>query len=84
LTIQTVDGQSPANITIPSSAGAYKKAYFPLTPNKGLLYSFTAKSTAPFQFFLDDWEIHCGQWGRTGPYTVAKKLGENEVLQGVM
>jgi hypothetical protein len=84
LTIATYDGQSPSNIVIPSSGGAYRKAYFPLTPNKGLLYSFTAKSTSPFQFFLDDWEIHCGSWGRSGPYTVAKKLGENEVLQGVV
>lgn len=84
LTIATFDGQSPANVIIPSSGGTYQKAYFPLTPNKGLLYSFTARSTAPFQFFQDDWEIHAGAWGRSGPYTVAKKLGENEVLQGVV
>jgi hypothetical protein len=76
LTITVFDGQSPAPVTIPSSGGVYKKQYFPLSPNKGMLYSFAASSTAPFQLFLDDFEIHVGAWGRTGPYNILKNWGE--------
>jgi len=75
LTITSFDGQSPQVITIPSSSGAYQKQLFPLTANKGQLYIFQAASTAPFQIFEDDLEIHVGPWARTGPYQIVKSFG---------
>jgi hypothetical protein len=75
ITITSYDGQSPVPLIIPSTGGAYQKAIFQLTPNKGQLYRFAWASAAPFQIFLDDCEIHVGNWGRTGPYLVAKNMG---------
>ena len=72
LTITSYDGQSPAAITIPSSGGAYQKVLFELTANKGQLYKFHAVSAQQFQFFLSDFEIRIGQWGRSGPYLMEK------------
>jgi hypothetical protein len=72
LTIGVYDGQPPLPIIIPSSGGAYQKQLFPLSPNKGMLYNFQASSAAPFQFFLDDWDVFSGAWSREGPYRVAK------------
>jgi hypothetical protein len=74
-TITSFDGQSPAPITIPSSAGAYQKAAFRVSPNKGLLFNFQAVSAAPFQLWLEDSEIWIGAWARTGPYLRAKDFG---------
>jgi len=78
ITIQVTsyDGQSPAPFVIPSSGGAYQKQLFMLSANKGLLYKFTATSTAKFQLFLNDSEVHVGQWNRSGPYSLFHNLGE--------
>jgi hypothetical protein len=78
LTITTFDGQDPAPITIPSSGGQYRKALFMLSANKGLLYNFQAVSTAKFQIFLDDSELHIGSWSRSGPYSIFHNLGEQD------
>jgi hypothetical protein len=75
LTITSFDGQSPQVITIPSSGGAYQKQLFPLTANKGQLYIFQATSTAQFQIFEDDIEIHVGPWARQGGYSIYKSFG---------
>jgi hypothetical protein len=75
LTIITVDGQDPQVLTIPSSGGVYNKAMFPVSANKGQLFTFQATSTAPFQIFEDDLEIHVGPWAREGPYQVFKSFG---------
>jgi hypothetical protein len=75
LTVTSFDGQSPAAITIPSSGGAYKKQLFMQSANKGLLYKFSATSTAKFQIFLDDSEVHVGSWARSGPYSIFHNLG---------
>jgi hypothetical protein len=77
ITISTVayDGTSPAPITIPASGGAYQKALFPFSPNKGMLFNFTASSPAPFQIFNDDSELYVGQWGRADGYTVFRGFG---------
>jgi len=72
LTITSYDGQSPAPVVIPSSGGAYQKVLFEVTANKGQLYKFHAVSAQTFQFFLSDWEIRVGQWGRSGPYIMEK------------
>lgn len=72
LTVTSYDGQSPAPIVIPSSGGAYKKVLFELTANKGQLYKFHAVSAQQFQFFLSDFEVRVGQWGRSGPYLMEK------------
>lgn len=76
ITISTVDGQSPAAVvTLPSSGGVYTKQMFPISANKGQLFIFQASSSAPFQIFEDDIEVFVGQWGRQGPYLVAKSFG---------
>lgn len=75
VTITSYDGQSPAALVIPSTAGAYQKAIFQLTANKGQLYRFAWSSAAEFQVFLDDCEIHVGAWGRIGPYEIKKDMG---------
>lgn len=81
LTITCFDGTSPAPIVIPSSGGVYQKALFRLTFNKGRLYAFAAASAAPFQFFMDDWDIMWGAWGRTDQYQNLKTLGVPNVEQ---
>lgn len=78
------DGQSPVAIAIPSSGGTYKKAYFPFSANKGLLWSFSATSSAPFQLFLDDCEIAIGQWSRQGSYETIRHLSGSVVDAGVV
>ena len=75
LTIMTVDGQNPLVITLPSSGGVYTKQLFPVSANKGQLFIFNATSSAPFQIFEDDCEIHVGQWGRSTPYAISKNFG---------
>lgn len=75
LTVTTFDGTSPQAITIPSSSGAYQKALFTLTFNKGQLFTFQATSTQPFQIFEEDIEIHVGAWARQGPYQIFKSFG---------
>lgn len=75
LTATAYDGTSPAAITIPSSGGAYQKAVFNFTFNKGLLYKFTLTSSEPFQAFLDDSELWVGQWGRESAYEIVRGLG---------
>jgi hypothetical protein len=74
LQITSYDGQSPAAITLPSSAGIYVKKVFRVSANKGQLYAFTASSTAPFQFFMEDCEIEVGAWQRQDPYAVIKSF----------
>jgi hypothetical protein len=73
------DGQAPAQITIPSSGGAYRKAIFVFTPNKGMLYSTTMASAAQFQVFDDDTELYVGQWGRDDPYSIFRGFGGREI-----
>lgn len=75
LTITSFDGQSPAPITIPSTGGAFQKATFQLTFNKGQLFFFKASSSAPFQMYLPDWEVMVGQWGRQDGYLRYRNLG---------
>lgn len=78
LAITSFDGQSPAAITLPATGGAFQKTTFQLTPNKGQLYFFRATpaaAAAPFQFFLPDWEVMVGQWGRETPYLRYVNLG---------
>lgn len=82
LTITTVDGMSPAPITLPSSGGAYTKILVRPTFNKGRLYAFAASSTARFQIFEDDTVIQWAPWGRTGNYQAMKNLGAPNVSQG--
>ena len=75
LTATPYDGQAPAPIVIPSSGGAYQKAVFPFSANKGLLFAFKATSTAQFQIFNDDSELYVGQWNREEPYAAYRGFG---------
>lgn len=75
LEITSYDGQSPVPILLPSTGGAFQKATFQLTANKGQLYFFKAGSALPFQMYLPDWEIMVGQWGRQDGYLRYRSLG---------
>lgn len=79
ISIQTFDGLDPVPIVVPSSGGAYQKAVFPFSANKGLLFSFTASSPLPFQIFNDDSELYVGEWGRQGEYQVFRGFGGRTV-----
>ncbi len=75
MTITAYDGTSPSVITLPSTAGNYRKTLFPISFNKGLLYSFSFTCANKFQIFLDDTELYVGEWGRGAQYAVARGLG---------
>lgn len=75
LTITSYDGASPQAITLPATGGAYQKTTFLLSFNKGMLYSYQGVSAAPWQAFLNDWEILVGQWNRQGPYLNYQTIG---------
>ena len=77
LTITSFDGQSPQPITLPSTGGAYQKITFQLDANKGQLYFFKTSANAPYQLYLEDWEVMVGGWGRTGPYMRYTNIGGN-------
>jgi hypothetical protein len=77
LVITSFDGQSPAPVVLPATGGQYQKLLQVLTANKGQLYFFLATSTAPFQLFLQDFEVLVGNWGRDGAYTNYRSLGGN-------
>lgn len=81
LTISTVDGESPVPINIPSSGGVYNKQMFPVAANKGQLFLYRLSSTANFQVFEDDCEVHVGAWSRSAPYQVFKGLGGINVAE---
>lgn len=69
LTITAFDGTSPAAITLPNTGGAVQKVTFPLTFNKGMQYTYSFTSAAPFAIYEDDLEVVVGAWGRTDQYT---------------
>ncbi len=75
LTITSYDGQSPSAITMPATGGAMRKTTFIPTANKGSLYFYAATSTAPFQLFLDSWEIWIGGWDRQDKYLRWRNIG---------
>jgi hypothetical protein len=75
LAITSYDGQSPASIMLPSTSGAMQKTTFILTANKGSLYFYKASASAPFQLFLDNWEIWVGSWQRQDSYLRYRSLG---------
>jgi hypothetical protein len=75
ITFEVDDGTAPEPIVLPSTGGAYQKLLQVLTANKGQLFFFRATSIAPFQFWLDDFELVVGNWGRQGPYVNYKSLG---------
>jgi len=77
ISIVAFDGTSPANITLPSTGGQYKKVVKILTYNKGLLYQYSALSPAPFQIWKEDLEVIVGIWGRQSSYVNYPLLGGN-------
>lgn len=75
LTITVYDGTAPAVITLPSTAGAYRKTLFRPTANKGMLYFVTADCIdAEWQPYLSDCEFHVGGWNRAEPYTIVRDI----------
>lgn len=73
--ITSQGGQSPTAITLPSTGGQYQKLLVTPTFNKGLLFNYAASSAQPFQFWLNDFEIMVGQWGRAEAYVNVPILG---------
>lgn len=74
LTITAYDGNSPQNVTLPSTGGAVQKVLFPVTFNKGMLYTFDGISTEPWTPYFDSWEFHVGKWGRTDNYHIWRDI----------
>lgn len=75
LTITVYDGTSPTVITLPSTGGAYRKTLFWLTPNKGMLYFFTALcADAEWQPYLIDCEFYVGGWERSDNYQIVRDI----------
>lgn len=71
----TVDGRS-YSYTLPSTGGAYQKQEIILGPLlKGMVYTFSATSTALFAIWQDDVEILVKGWGDTGDYRRIKNMG---------
>ena len=68
LTITVYDGTAPQPVTLPSTGGVVKKIVFPLTANKGQLYTHSITSNAPVQVYLDKSEALVGAWGRQDAY----------------
>ena len=60
---------------MPATGGTLKKTLFVPTFNKGLLFAFKATSPETFQFFMDDFEILVGEWGRNDRYLNYPLLG---------
>ncbi len=65
LAIIAFDGTSPATITLPANGGIYTKVLITPTFNKGMIFQYSATSTGPFRFFLQDFHIWIGVWGGT-------------------
>jgi hypothetical protein len=80
LAITAFDGTSPAVITLPGTNGAYQKAEFVPTFNKGMLYTYAATSSDQFAPILEDCEVLVGQWNRSGPCAVFQGLGGLESI----
>lgn len=76
LTISARDGNSAANITLPSTANNYQRVFFRPTFNKGMEYRYSANSANAFQFVLSDWVVGVKPWGSLGPYQPYRLLGE--------
>lgn len=75
LTITVFDGVSPSPVTLPSTGGAYQKALFSLTFNKGMLYFITADCPdAEWQPYLSDTEFYVGAWDRAEPYRIVRDI----------
>lgn len=77
LTVTAFDGVSPAVVTLPTTGGIPQKVVVVFTFNKGLLYQYSAISTASFQIWKDDLEVIVGDWGRQGAYNNYPLLGGN-------
>lgn len=69
------DGTSIQPLILPSTGGAYRKTVFNPTYNKGQLFSFSAVCPTGWRPFFRDWEIHVGQWGRSGPCIIYRNIG---------
>ena len=76
LTITASDGVSPSVVTLPSTAGAYKKLEFILTPNKGRLYSYQGQSSAPWRPYVDDCVVFVKPWNSAGAYENKPLIGD--------
>lgn len=76
LTITAYDGVSPAPITLPSTGGSVVKVVFPVTANKGQLYSYRMSSAQPFQVYQDKSEVLVGAWGREDAYMNKPLVGD--------
>jgi hypothetical protein len=75
LTITAYDGTSPVVITLPSTGGKYAKVEFVPTFNKGLQFTYSGYSAAPWSPLLDKCEVWAGKWERSGEYTIYRNLG---------
>lgn len=74
ITITAYDGNSPAVITLPATAGEVVKIMVPFTFNKGMLYRFFGTSTAEWAPYLSESELFVGAWGREDAYQLVHDI----------
>ena len=69
------DSWPTITMSIPNTAGAFRKTKFTIPANKWKLMQPSLTSAEPFRLFAPDLEMKIGQWGRTEPYRVVKPFG---------
>lgn len=73
----TMDTGESFTQTLPAtSAGVENKYYFPTNPLKGQLATLSAVGDPALQVYVEDIEVRVKQWGSTGPWKVARLIGD--------
>lgn len=77
ITINSYDGTSPAQITLPATGNGgldVEKLMVPFTFNKGMLYDFLGVSDGEWAPYLSESELFCGAWARTEGYQLVHDI----------
>lgn len=77
----TIDGTA-YTYPLTSTSGAYAKLYFVAQTAKGLSFTYSLTSNAPFRLFRKDCEIHVRAWGASGPYATVNPFGDESAVTG--
>ena len=70
------------NYTLPSTGGAYAKAYFVLAAHKGHARYFKLTSDYGFRLYQKDCEVRVKAWGAPGPFMVRNPFGDVSRVTG--
>jgi hypothetical protein len=59
-----------------TAAGVENKLYFPVNPLKGKLATLSAVGNPDLQVYVEDIEVRVKQWGSSGPWQIARLIGD--------